>query len=148
MPDRILVTNEGAMSDAELISIGIANPDADPDPLVGKLRLFDFPLVPDVTTTQADFEAAETLLGGYPVGGYDIDKMFGPSLSSAGGALITTPSIEIAYSTDPGAVLGGAWIEKSDGTMGPTFIFDPPRSLQALGDGFVFIRQLLYDRNT
>ena len=148
MPDRTLATNETAMADALLVSLAIADPGATPTPTVGKLRLFDAPYSPDVYTTAADLVAAETALGGYPAGGYDIEAMLGPQLSPGGGAAITTPAINIAYTVAPGAVLGGGWIEKADGSMGQVFVFDPPRSLQALGDGFPFIRQLLYDRNS
>lgn len=147
MADRTIATNQTAMADASLVSLAIADPDATPTPTVGKLRLFDAPLNPDVTTTQAELEAAETALGGYPAGGYDIEAMQGPTLAPGGGAVINTPAIPIQYTVAPGAVLGGGWIEKADGSMGQVFIFDPPRPIQAIGDGFTFIRQLMYDRN-
>jgi hypothetical protein len=148
MADRTLATNQTALADAALISLAIADPDATPTPTVGHLRLFDETLTPDVTTTQADLEAAETILGGYPAGGYEIAAMIGLGTSPGGGALLTTPAIPISYTVAPGATIGGGWIEKADGSMGQVFIFDPVRPLQNPGDAFVFIRQLLYDRNS
>jgi hypothetical protein len=64
--DRTIYSNECAMNEGAVIQLSLANPDADPDPTVGKLRFFDQTLVPDVTTTKEQLEAAETDLGGYP----------------------------------------------------------------------------------
>lgn len=148
MPDTTLYTNECALNEASVVSLSIANPDADPDPLIGKVRFFDQTLIPTVLTTKAEMIAVEIALGGYPAGGYSVTALLGPSLTSGGGAVITTPGINVAYTIAPGAVLGGGWLEDSAGKVRAVFTFDPPRPLQALGDGFVFIRQLLYGRNS
>lgn len=148
MADRTIYTNECALNEATVVKLSIANPDATPTPTVGKLRLFDAPLVPDVTTTKEQLEDAETVLDGYPTGGYDIESMSGPLLASGGGAVITTPIQTVQYTSDPGASIGGGWIEDPTGLVRAVFIFDPARPLNAIGEGFEFIRQLLYGRNT
>lgn len=147
MPDTTLYTNECALNEAEVVSLSIANADADPDPTIAKLRFFDQTLIPTVQTTKAEMVAVQIALGGYPVGGYSVAGLLGPDLASGGGAVITTPGVHVAYTIAPGAVLGGGWLEDSTGKVRAVFIFDPPRSLQAVGDGFIFIRQLLYGRN-
>lgn len=148
MPDSTLYTNECAMNEASVVKLSIADPDADPDPTVGKVRFFDNTLIPDVQTTKVDMVAAETTLGGYPAGGYSVASMLGPSVVSGGGAAITTPAISVAYTVAPGATLGGGWLEDSTGKVRAVFIFDPARSLQSVIDGFIFIRQLLFGRNS
>lgn len=148
MADSTSATNEQALNEAAKVALAIANPDALPTPTVGKLRFFDNTLIPDVQTTKVQMIAAEITLGGYPAGGYPIEEMSGPSLVAGGGAVITTPGVNVAFTVAPGAILGGGWLEDSDGKTRRTFTFDPPRSLQAVGDGFVFIRQLLYGRNS
>jgi hypothetical protein len=145
--DRTIYTNECALNEAEVISLSLANPAATPTPTVGKLRFFDAPLVPDVTTTQAELVAAETLLGGYPAGGYDLDDFGNPLLVSGGGAAITSPVVTVAFTVAPGASLAGGWVEDPDGDVRAVFIFDPPRPLNVVGEGFQFVRQLLYGRN-
>jgi hypothetical protein len=147
VPDSTIYTNEQALNEAEVVALSIADPGAGP-PTTGKLRFFDSTLIPDSQTTQAQMILAEIALGGYPAGGYTITAMLGPDEALGGGAVITTPAIHVAYTVAPGAVLGGGWIEDSAGETRGTFIFDPARSLQAIGQGFIFIRQLLYGRNT
>lgn len=148
MPDRSLFTNEGALREATVIKLSIANPAATPTPTVGKMRLFDGTLVPDVTTTEAILIAAETTLTGYPVGGYDVEVINGPQFSQFGGAVITMPLIEVAYASGPAATIGGGWYEDSAGNVRGVFIYDPPRTLAALGDSIQVLNQFLYDRNS
>lgn len=147
MPDSTIATNEQALNEAEVIALSIADAGAVP-PTTGKLRFFDSTLIPDAGTTKAQMIAAEITLGGYPAGGYTISVMNGPDLAPGGGAVITTPAIHVAFTVAPGAVLGGGWIEDSTGGTRRTFNFDPPRPLQEVGQGFIFIRQLLYGRNS
>lgn len=147
MPDRVIFTNEGARNEASVLSLSIANPDATPTPTKGKLRLFTSSFVPNITNVKADFVAAETTLGGYPTGGYDIDSLIGPSTANGGGALLTLPLVNVAYTISPGDTIGGGWIEDAGGAVRGVQIFDPPRPLQAIGDGFPMTMQFVYDRN-
>lgn len=147
MADYTMDTNEAAVENANSIALAIANSLAVP-PEVGKLRLCDAPFVPDVQTDKAALVAAETALGGYPAGGYDIDDMGAAMLVDGGGAAITTPMIPVLFTVAPGAVLSAWWIEDDAGEVRKVGVFDPNRSLQAVGDGFQFVRQFIYGRNS
>lgn len=139
MADRTIATNEAAIAEAAVVQ----------DSLVDSfLRLFDGTLVPEVTTTKAQMVAKETTLTGYPVGGYDIAAFTGPLLVSGGGAVITSPVVSVAYASGAEATIGGGWIEDAGGDVRRVLIFDPPRPLAVVGNGFDVIRQLLYGRNT
>ncbi len=146
MADYTMDTRESAMKEATVLGNSIADSAAVP-PLVGVLRLFDTTLTPDVNTVKADMVAAETLLGGYPAGGYTIANMADALVVDGGGAVTTTPMILIAFTVAPGATIGGWWIEDDAGDVRKVGVFDPPRALNALGDGFEFVRQFLYGRN-
>lgn len=138
MPDRTLYTNECALNQATLNQTNLAG---------SKLRLFNGTLVPDVTTHKAALVAAETTLTGYPSGGYDLTTWGAPLLASGGGAVTTSPAVPVAYASGSSATIGGGWIEDASGAVVTVFIFDPPRTLAVVGDGFTFIRQLLFGRN-
>jgi hypothetical protein len=137
--DRTIYTNEAALAEAADVKDALA---------LSLLRLFNNTLVPTSTTTKADLVAAETALVGYPAGGYPITAFTGPLLASGGGALITSPLIAVAYASGASASIGGGWIEDAGGAVRAVFIFDPARTLSVVGDGFEFIRQLLYGRNS
>lgn len=147
MADYTLDTRESALKEADVIGNSIADSTAVP-PLVGVLRLCDAPFVPTADSVQADFVAAETALGGYPAGGYTMANMAPPLAVDGGGAVTTTPLIHIAYTVAPGAAISAWWIEDDAGVLRKAGVFDPPRSLQAIGDGFEFVRQFLYGRNS
>jgi len=149
MADRPLFTNEAALAGAAAIAISIADPDAVP-PLVGKLRLFDNTLIPDVGTVRADLVAAETALVGYPVGGYDLTEFSAPTFAPGGGALVTSNLVNVAYASGEPATVGGYWIE-DDATPTPIvreiFVYDPPRVLAVIGNGWPIAVQLGYGAN-
>lgn len=145
MADYTFDTKESAITEATTIKKAIADSTAVP-PLVGTLHLGET-LIPDVNTTKAELTAAETLLGGYPAGGYTIADMGAVLSVDGGGAVTTTPMIHVGYTVAPGAVLTCWWIEDDAGNVRKVGVFDPPRSLQAVGDGFEFVRQFLYGRN-
>lgn len=138
MADRTMYTNESALNEAAAVKTDLA---------LSLLRLFDETLIPDVLTTQADMVAVETALVGYPVGGYPLTAWLGPLLAPGGGAVITTPVVHVAYASGAGVSIGGGWIETATGEIRCVFVFDPPRPLAFVGDGFEFIRQLFYGRN-
>lgn len=139
MSDRTISTNEAAITEAADIKAALA---------LSFLRLFDSTLVPEVTTTLAQLEAAEITLTGYPAGGYPITAFSGPLLVSGGGAVITSPLVHVAYASGAPVSIGGGWIEDAGGDVRRVIIFDPPRTLAVVGDGFDVVRQLLYGRNS
>jgi hypothetical protein len=148
MADRPLFTNGAALSGAAAVALSIADPDAVP-PVVGKLRLFDNSFVPDVGTTRAELDAAETTLIGYPAGGYDITEFTGP-MFLGGGAVMTSNLINVLYASGAPVTIGGYWIEDAAAptpNVREVFVFDPVRSLAQLGDGFPVVVQLGYGAN-
>ena len=60
---------------------------------------------------------------------------------------MNTPEVLVEYSIAPGAEIGGCWIEDAAGKVHACLIFDPTRPLNAVGDGFVVVFALIYDRN-
>lgn len=150
MANRPLFTNAAALAGAAAVGRSIANPDADPDPIVGKVRLFDDSFVPDVGTTRAQLLDAETDLVGYPTGGYDLEQFDTPKFSPAGGAVITSNLIDVAYESGDAQVIGGYWVEDAtdpDPQVREVFIYDPPITLAQVGDGFPIAVQLAYGAN-
>jgi len=137
--DSNLYTNEAAIAEAAIIQADLA---------LSKMRLFDSTLIPDVTTVKADMVAAETGLIGYPAGGYALTAWSDPQLVSGGGAAITSPMVPVDYASGAAAPLGGGWVEDAAGDVRLVFVFDPPRVLSAVGDGFQWVRQLVYGRNS
>lgn len=147
MPDASIYTLEAAVREAQIISKSIADAAAVPTPTVGKIRLFDAPFLPDWNTVKADLVAVETLLGGYPAGGFEVEAMLGPTQVAGGGVVITTPTIDVAYTVAPGANIGGGWLEDPTGKVRQVYIFDPTKPVQNLYDAFLLIRQMGYGRN-
>lgn len=148
MPDRPLFTTAAALAGAVVIGNSIADSGATPA-LVGKLRLFDNSFVPDQGTTRAELIAAETGLIGYPAGGYDITDFAAPVKAPLGGAIITSNLINVAYASGATAVIGGYWVEDDEATprVRVVFIYDPPRTLATIGDGWPIAVQLGYGAN-
>jgi len=148
--DRPLFTNEAALAGAKEIGLSIANAALTPTPRVGKIRLFDGTLIPDLGTTHADLVAKETTLIGYPVGGYSLTAFSSPKFAPLGGAVITSNLVDVTYASGEAVVIGGYWVE-DDATPTPrvreVFIYDPPRSLAQIGDGWPVAVQLAYGLN-
>lgn len=147
MPDTSMYTLEAAVTEATIIAKSIADSGATPTPTVGKIRLFDSGFTPDWNTVKADLVAVETVLGGYPTGGYEVEDMLGPVQVAGGGVIITTPTINVAYTVAPGASLGGGWLEDHTGKVRQVYTFDPVRAVVNPYDGFLLIRQQGYGRN-
>ena len=133
MPDYTVVTNEAAIAQAAEAQAGLA---------LSFLRLFNSTLIPTGITTAAEMIAAEMALVGYPVGGYPITAWSAPGLEAIGRAVLTSPLIGIVYASGAPAVIGGGWIEDAAGDVRAVFVFDPQRSLAAVGDQIQFIRQI------
>lgn len=150
MADRPLFTLPSALAGAKAIGVSIADPDADPDPIVGKVRMFSSELIPDVGTTRDEFIAAEIVSDSYPVGGYDLTGFALPQFAPGGGALITSNLINVAYTTGDPVVVGGYWVEDA-ATPTPqvraVFVYDPARPLGTIGNGWPIAVQLGYGAN-
>lgn len=147
--DRPLFTNEAALAGANAIAKSIANSAASP-PTLGAIRLFDQTLVPDVGTTRAEMIAAETTLVGYPVGGYDISGFSNAAFAPLGGAIVTSNLVNVAYASGAAVQIGGYWVDDSTAVTPlarEVFIYDPPRSLAQIGDGWPIAVQLGYGAN-
>jgi hypothetical protein len=147
MADSPLFTGDAALAGANAVGLSIANADADPDPLVGAVRLFNGELVPDSGTAKAALVAAETTLIGYPVGGYDLTGFASAVFGPLGGAVITSNLINVAYASGDAVVIGGYWVEDSTGLVREVFIYDPPRTLGVVGNGWPIVVQLGYGAN-
>lgn len=148
MADRPLYTNEAATKEAEVISLNLADAAATPSPIESKVRLFTDALVPTVNTVKADLEAAEAAFTGYPSGGYTIEEMNGPLAAPGGGKVIYSPTIPVAFVSGTAATIGGYWLEDSDGDVREVFIYDPPRQLAVVTDGWPITVSLGYGRNS
>jgi len=146
MADRALYTNEAALAEAQAAALSIADAGASP-PTVAKVRLFDESIVPTALTTLTELEAAETTLTGYPAGGYTVSTMGAPVFAPGGGAVILSPKINVLYASGAAVQIGGYWLEDAAGDVRDVFIYDPPRALATLGDGFPIVVQLGYGRN-
>lgn len=149
MADRPLFTTAAALAGADVVAKSIINTMVY-TPAPGKVRLFDDSFVPDAGTTRADLIAAETALVGYPVGGYDLDEFAAPVKAPLGGAISTSNLINVAYASGAAQVIGGYWVEDATAVtpvVREIFIYDPPRSLAVLGDGWPIVVQLGYGAN-
>lgn len=149
MPDRPLFPTVSALAGADVIGKSIANASLSP-PTVGKVRLFDSSLVPDVGTTRADLIAAEIISASYPSGGYSLTGFSAPVFAPGGGALVTSNLMTVAYTTGDPVVVGGYWVEDAS-TPTPllreVFVYDPPRALGVVGNGWPIAVQLGYGAN-
>ncbi len=149
MPDRPLFPNTAALKGADVIAKSIADSGAVPV-VVGKVRLFDSTIVPDAGITRAELVAAETTLTGYPAGGYSITDFDSPKLAPLGGAIVTSNLIDVAFASGPAVQIGGYWIEDATAPtpeVREVFVYDPPRSLAVVGDGWPLVVQLGYGAN-
>lgn len=150
MADRVVYTVEAAIAGANVLALSIADPDATPTPTTGRLRLFDDSITIDENTTRAALIAAETTLTGYPAGGYTITGFGEPLIAPLGGVIITANLVTVAYASGDPVVIGGYWID--DHTSGTPLcrevvVYDPPRPLASVGQGWPIAAQLGYGRN-
>lgn len=149
MADRPLFTHEAALKGADVIGNSIADSTAVPA-VVGKLRLFDNSIVPDANTTRAELILAETTLTGYPAGGYSLTDFAAPVFAPLGGAIVTSNLINVAYASGDAVQIGGYWVEDDTAPtpqVREVFVYDPPRTLGVVGDGWPIAVQLGYGAN-
>lgn len=149
MADRVVYTKEAAIAGADVIGASIADSTATPA-VEGVLRLFDDSITIDEDTTRAALIAAETTLTGYPAGGYDLGDPGTPLFAPGGGVIITFPIVSVAYASGDAVVIGGYWLE-DDASPTPrvreVVVYDPPRPLAEVGQGWPIAPQMGYGRN-
>jgi len=142
MPDQQLFTQQAATRKATIIQGGLA---------ASKLRLVKNPITLNQFTTKEVLEANEADYDGYPAGGYPMATWLAPNNDPGGGSVITSPLVNVAFGTpsDPpiGNVLYGWWLEDSTGSVRLVGIWNPERPIQAPGDGFPFVCQIVEGRN-
>lgn len=147
MADRVIYTNEAALAEANQIGRFLGDPAGSP-PTTSKLRLFTNALTPTVGTTRAELLANEASFTGYPSGGYTLDDWVPALFAPGGGAVIISNKIDVFYTSGAAATIGGYWIEDSDNNVRLVYIYDPPRTLGTVGDGWPIVAQLGYGRNS
>lgn len=142
MPDTQLYTREAAAAKATEVKAALA---------LSKLRLIAEDLVVSQFTTKVALVAAEADFDGYIAGGYTLTAWAGPVFALEGGAVLTSPLVNVAYGPagDPPVTntIYGWWIEDASGDVRTAGNFFPPKLLQAVGDGFSFVDQLIEARN-
>lgn len=142
MPDTQFYTKEAALAKAEDIKTALA---------VAKLRLFQSSLVPNSATTRVQLLAAEANFDGYTAGGYTLTAWTGPNINLGGGAILTAPLANPAFSapSDPPVtnVIGGGWVEDAANAVRFVFTYDPPRNMLQVGDGWPIVAQIVEGKN-
>ena len=142
MPDSKLYTVASALAKAADIQTALA---------VSVVRFFADTLVVTENTTRTQLLAAEIASDGYTPGGYTLTAWGDPLKSAEGGAVITSPLVQIAYGPagDPiaTAAVGGYWIEDATDNVRLVAQYDPPRALAVVGDGWEWVEQIVEGRN-
>lgn len=142
MPDSQFYTQQAALAKAGEIKTALA---------LSKLCLFKADLSPNQFTTKAELEAAECDFDGYTSGGYTLTAWTGPLIDPNGGAILTSPLVNIAYgpAEDPPVTnsVGGWWIEDASGDVRLVGTYNPPRNANMVGAGWPFVAQIVEARN-
>lgn len=103
------------------------------------LRLFKSDFVPAVSSTLAEFVAAEADYTGYTAGGAPLAAWFAPVLNPAGGASIDSPTVQFAAAAPytVGNLIGGWFVTNDDDdTVIATGTFANPIPMGAANQGF------------
>lgn len=142
MPDSQFYTQEAALALATEVKTALA---------ASKLLLGNNAFVPTQTSTKVQLNANELAVDGYTAGGYALAAFTGPLLDPGGGAVITSPLVNVAYGPAGVPPETGScsfwWIEDASGDVRMVGIFNPPRSLAQVGDGWPQVVQAIYGRN-
>lgn len=122
--------NSGALKVATLLRANLA---------ASSLRLFKSEFVPTVSSTLAEYAAAEADYTGYPVGGAPLATWFAAVLNPAGGASIDSPTVQFTtvapYTV--GNLIGGWFLTNDeDETVIAAGTFANPIPLGAANQGF------------
>lgn len=142
MPDTKFYTKEAALKKSSVVATSL---------VTSKVRFFKSTFAPNENTTQAELEAQEITADGYTPGGMALTPWVGGQTDPNGGAVVTSPMLNIAYgpASDPPVTdsVGGYWIEDADGIVRLVGTYAEPRPLAAIGDGFQFVEQIVEARN-
>jgi len=142
MPDLKFFTREAAMEKATDIKAALA---------LSKLRFFKSTFAPTAWSTKAELVAEEVAFDGYTAGGYTLTAWTGPVFDPDGGALITSPIVNVAYGPAEAppvtGLIGGYWIEDAAGGVRVVVKYADARSMGAVGDGFPWVEQMVEGRN-
>lgn len=143
MADSQFVTLEGALTKATAMKTAFA---------ASKLRLCQAPFVPTMFSTKAELVAAEANYSGYPAGGYALATWTGPLKDPSGGAVITSPLVNIIMvDPDPDPLVPNTisawWIEDATGNVRIVGTYEEPRTLGSLTDGWPQVVQDVEGRN-
>jgi hypothetical protein len=131
MPDYTIITQEQALNRATIFQSNLAE---------SKLRMLQTVIV-GPSTNRTTFLANEANFTGYPVGGYNLAAWAGPGLVPTGGAVITSPQVQVAVVPVNGVVnvtnvLTGYWVENSSNETLLAAVYSPNRSMAVLTDQF------------
>lgn len=143
MPDTQLFTAQAAARKANVIKTSLA---------LAVLHLIKAPFTMTAFSTKAEMEAAEADFDGYdPEDGYPLTAFTGPTSDPSGGAVLTSPLVNVIYGPagDPpvGNLIAGWWIEDATSEVRLSGTFDPPRSVAAALEGFPLVVQIVEGRN-
>lgn len=142
MADTKFYTNEAALKKAEVIADSL---------VTSKLVLFKDTLTPTEATTLAEIMEHEVVATGYTAGGLAITPFTAGLLDPSGGADVTSPLKNIVYGppADPPVTdsVGGYAIVDADGDCRIVGIYNPPRPMASVGDGWAFVEQIVEARN-
>lgn len=138
MADYQFYTRQAGLRKATLIITSLA---------LSFLRLTKGPFIPTAFTTRDELLAAEADYDGYPAGGFPLAAWTGPTADPNGGAVLTSPLVNATYGPagDPpvGNSISGFWVEDATSNVRLVGVFDPPRSLAELNQGFPIVVQIV-----
>jgi|SRR5882762_757861 len=138
MPDTQLYTNEAAIAKATVVKTNLA---------LSKLRLVQEGITLTRFTTKDQLVALEATFDGYTTGGYTLTAWTGPVQPATGGAIITSPLTNVAFSdpSDPpvGNNIAAWWVEDAAGKVRLCGTYDPVRPVNTINDGWPIIVQVL-----
>lgn len=142
MADVQLYTVQAAIAKATNIKTALA---------VSVLHFFKDTLILSQFTTKAEFEANECDFDGYVGAGYPLAAWTGPLIDPNGGAIITSPLVNIAYGPagDPVVAnqVAGWWVEDAAGNVRWSGTYDPVRPMGVVGNGWPWVGQIVEARN-
>lgn len=133
MADQTIITFENALNRAAIVQADLA---------ASKLRLAqNITITP--ATNRANLVAAECNFTGYPSGGYNLATWAGPGLGPTGGAVITSPTVQVTPAANNTIANNCTawWVEDSTNRTLLTGVFNPGRNLVAPTDQFPFAVQ-------
>lgn len=142
MAEIQLYTVQAALTKAADIKTALA---------VSKLHFFKEGLFLSQFTTKAQLVAARCDFDGYVALGYALPLWTGPLIDPNGGAVITSPLVNLAYGPPAFPVItnqvAGWWIEDMAGNVRLAGNYDPVRPMNVVGNGWPWVAQIVEARN-